>query len=467
MKQKILFFLLVFSFFYAVKSIGQNYSQNDPRTHNYAYDKIGNLTKDEQGEIEEIVWNAQGKMAIIIRTPLSKKPDLYFKYDGLGNRVSKTAVYPYSINGLIKLTTYYIYDPWGNVISVYERRYFDTGKEEYAQVEQHIHNGTTRMGVRKMNLILATDEGPVEHDLTKSERVLGEKNYELTSPTGNVLAVVSDKKLADNEPDVKAVYDYYPFGMIMPGRTFNGAGYRFGFTGHEKLDEITGSLSTFYSTETRLYDARLGIWRGVDELFTEYPSWSSYNYSTNNPMRMSDPDGRGAFDKIAGSIIGTFTNIAPGSSFLRDQYEPDDDADYNNALQAADVAAMAAGATMVAGGGSAVVVGTGMVAFGGGVAATVIGAPEGGVIALDGAIVIAQGKASMAVGGLLMASTASNASQGYDRGKKSNNSSSNSSSSSSKGSKYERVTDKEMKKCRKMDLSHTTINQNREEKEEK
>ncbi len=64
-----------------------------------------------------------------------------------------------------------------------------------------------------------------------SERVLGQKRYELTNHLGNVMAVVTDKVTeakanpADALPatavrraSLYAAYDYYPFGMLMPER---------------------------------------------------------------------------------------------------------------------------------------------------------------------------------------------------------------------------------------------------------
>ena len=59
----------------------------------------------------------------------------------------------------------------------------------------------------------------------------GAKEYELTNHLGNVLTTVSDKKIgvpstANNalvdhyEPDVLSVHDYYPFGMLQPGRSY-------------------------------------------------------------------------------------------------------------------------------------------------------------------------------------------------------------------------------------------------------
>ena len=36
-------------------------------------------------------------------------------------------------------------------------------------------------------------------------------------------------------------FGYYPFGMLMPRRNFNAEKYRYGFNGHEKNDEVSGS----------------------------------------------------------------------------------------------------------------------------------------------------------------------------------------------------------------------------------
>ncbi|RXK85276.1 hypothetical protein [Filimonas effusa] len=73
----------------------------------------------------------------------------------------------------------------------------------------------------------------------------GEKFFELSNHLGNVLATVSDRKTAVSgngatvdyyNADVVAAQDYYPFGMLMPSRNYNAAGYRYGFNGQEKSD---------------------------------------------------------------------------------------------------------------------------------------------------------------------------------------------------------------------------------------
>jgi RHS repeat-associated protein len=148
--------------------------------------------------------------------------------------------------------------------------------------------------MHKSNLLLVERNNEVEIDLAYSSRTLGEKQYELTNHLGNVLAVISDKKLADNTPDVVSTSDYFPFGMAMPGRTFSGDGYRYGFGGHEKDDEVKGN-GNYYATQARPYDPHLGRWWSVDPKFKLQPGWSSYKSFLNNPIVYEDSDGEVEF----------------------------------------------------------------------------------------------------------------------------------------------------------------------------
>ena len=118
---------------------------------------------------------------------------------------------------------------------------------------------------------------------------------------GNVRVLVSDRKLAGDDTDgdgvaeskaeVLASYNYYAFGMMQPGRTFEGsADYRFGFNGMEKDDEVKGSGNS-YTTEFRQYNPQLGRWLSLDPLKREYPSHSDYHFGFNNPLRVVDTDG--------------------------------------------------------------------------------------------------------------------------------------------------------------------------------
>jgi hypothetical protein len=59
----------------------------------------------------------------------------------------------------------------------------------------------------------------------------GQKEYELSNQLGNVLVTVTDRKIGVSsysdsslidhyEPDIVSVQDYYPFGMLQPGRSY-------------------------------------------------------------------------------------------------------------------------------------------------------------------------------------------------------------------------------------------------------
>lgn len=89
--------------------------------------------------------------------------------------------------------------------------------------------------------------------------------------------------------DVLSSQDYYSFGMEMPNQKFSG-GYRYGFNGMEKDDEVKGSGNS-YTTEFRQYDPRLGRWLSLDPLMAEYPHQSPYAAYNNNPIFFADPTG--------------------------------------------------------------------------------------------------------------------------------------------------------------------------------
>ncbi len=103
------------------------------------------------------------------------------------------------------------------------------------------------------------------------------------------LTVRSGSEESSRTADVKSYSDYYAFGMQMPGRYAND-GYRYGFGGHEKDDEIKGS-GNHYSFGDYGYDPRLGRRWNVDPLAAKLSAWSPYSYGFNNPIIFLDPDG--------------------------------------------------------------------------------------------------------------------------------------------------------------------------------
>ncbi len=143
-------------------------------------------------------------------------------------------------------------------------------------------------------------------------RKLSHKQYELTNHLGNVLSTVLDRKtpitssggsggsgsttITHYEGDVVFASDYYPFGSPMSwttsdsigGRLYSGGGYRYGFNGQEKDDELGAGVTT---AEFWMYDGKLGRRWNVDPLANERMSWSPFNTMRCNPIRNIDPKG--------------------------------------------------------------------------------------------------------------------------------------------------------------------------------
>jgi RHS repeat-associated protein len=70
--------------------------------------------------------------------------------------------------------------------------------------------------------------------------------------------------------------------------SINVDGYRYGFNGKEKTNEIT---SEDYDFGERIYDGRLGKWLSVDKLTNKNPGESPYLFTGGNPLAFLDADG--------------------------------------------------------------------------------------------------------------------------------------------------------------------------------
>ncbi len=98
----------------------------------------------------------------------------------------------------------------------------------------------------------------------------------------------SVRMIIDKNGKVKAFDDYYPYGLVMPGRSLNMAmaDERFKFNGKEQ-DTETGYLAF----GKRYYDPLRCQFNSVDRFDTKFPSLSGYQYAACNPSRYIDKNG--------------------------------------------------------------------------------------------------------------------------------------------------------------------------------
>jgi RHS repeat-associated protein len=281
-------------------------------TDNYLYDNTGNLIEDKQEEIDDITWTVYGKIKEIKRFATSTKPDIEFNYDAQGNRVSKivkTKASPGVLNPNTSWEyTYYSRDAQGNIMATYK----DGASVSNALTlsEQNLF-GSSRLGMinRNENMTLPYTPGDI------FERESGAKSFELNNHLGNVMTVVSDRKLSVDDgvynasgvqtsstadgtidyyqPDILAANDYYSFGMVMNNRKYIGpaGAYRFGFNGKENDRESVSTGEGIQDYGMRIYNPAIGKFLSVDPITAEYPWYTPYQYAGNKPIQFIDKDG--------------------------------------------------------------------------------------------------------------------------------------------------------------------------------
>ena len=193
----------------------------------------------------------------------------------------------------------------------------------------------------------------------------GFKFYELNNHLGNVIATVSDMRIPINDvtydingnfvsntpdnftdyfmADVTQINDYFPFGMLIPGRNYNANSYRFGFQNQEKDDEIFGSTGTSYTAQFWQYDSRIGRRWNLDPkpqitmsdyaCFSNNPIWfndvlgdTTYQFNKKgNYLGMADTDING----IRG-VIGSMSKVKDADGNMVDQFNPERNFNFND-----------------------------------------------------------------------------------------------------------------------------------------
>ncbi len=213
------------------------------------------IIRDRAEGLESVQWTVYGKIHKLVKATGDR---IEYGYDAGGNRTSKQVHYSDTT-----VNTYYIRDAQGNVLGVYRSTSFN---QSVQWKEQHLY-GSSRLGMWRADTTVPSAPPVAQTNGHLQDSVLfGSKVYELSNHLSNVLVTISDKKKgvdtsADNVVDyyvaeVTTAQDYYPFGMLMPGRRSDAGHYRFLVTdsageGEQVLadltvDSRTGNVPTEY-----------------------------------------------------------------------------------------------------------------------------------------------------------------------------------------------------------------------------
>ena len=198
-------------------------------------------------------------------------------------------------------TTYYERDAQGNILSTYTKRsaagtppFYQDAVNTFEQESVTLY-GSSRLGEYRPNekdSLAAAQKSIAAVDASGLlYRVRGYVHYEFTNHLGNVLAVVTDRKLSFQNSetfyraDILTLTDYYAFGQEMPDRTYNAEAYRYSINGQIKDTDIdpTGNHTSALYWE---YDSRTGRRWNIDPVVKEWES--PYMTFGDNPITGSD-----------------------------------------------------------------------------------------------------------------------------------------------------------------------------------
>src|SRR5690554_64166 len=260
-------------------------------SNNYKYDEIGQLIEDVDEGIDTIKWTVTNKVKEI---QYENGDFISFDYDAMGNRIAKHVT-----KSGHTASTYYFLDAQGNQMAMYQHK----NEEENGISNNNLYlsernlYGSRRIGQEQIGEIIASSDLNLVNINTATQNIIGDKYFEMSNHLGNVLAVVSDRKIPEPDgmggvayysADVVASMDYFPYGMQMPGRSFQSDEYDYGYQGSEKTDEIKGS-GNHYTTYFKELDPRLGRLWSIDPKANA--SESPYVSMSNNPLFFTDPLG--------------------------------------------------------------------------------------------------------------------------------------------------------------------------------
>lgn len=219
----------------------------------YSYDDNGNMIRDKNKNITNIVYN---QLNLPKKITFGTTGTIEYIYNAAGQKLEKI---------------------------VDETTPATTNTTDYLGGFQYKDNDLQ---------FFSTAEGYVKNDGGNLSYVFQYKDH-----LGNVR--VSYAKNASNVLEIIEENNYYPFGLKHEGYNppnptlGNSEAQKYKYNGKELQDESIGGFTlNLYDYGARNYDPALGRFMNIDPAAEVSRRWSPYNYAYNDPLYFVDPDGR-------------------------------------------------------------------------------------------------------------------------------------------------------------------------------
>ena len=274
---------------------------------------------------ESVSYDLNGNISTLKRTNVNTViDDLSFFYSG--NQLTSVSDAGYAAVGFVDnadSTVEYDYDANGNMTG--NDNSFQSLQYNYLNLPTRITQSEKTVGYaydalgKKMQLDVSDSRGQPSDSYYYVDGFVYRQHYDATC-TGNCYALLFiqneagrvkqtsaglryEYDLKDHLGNVHATFDkgpdgtasliqedhYYPFGMRMPGLSYdNGSGNLFLYNGKELQTDVN-----LYDYGARFYDPAVGRFTTVDPQVEKYDTWSPYLYGANNPIRFVDRNGEG------------------------------------------------------------------------------------------------------------------------------------------------------------------------------
>jgi len=235
------------------------YADTTSYTDDYAHDARGNMTSIPH--LDGMDWDHGDRLQ---HCDLGGGGDSYFVYDAAGQRVRKVWVKP---SDHVEDRRYFgEYEVWRSRIS---------GDLDEERQTLHVMDDTRRVAM--FETLTVEDADPITSPTSYAR-------FQLDDHLG------SSRMETDADGELLTHEEYHPYGTTAFRQSSGASGFapkRYRYTGKERDNE-----TALYYYGARYYPPWLGRWTAPDPSLKD--GFNVYEYCSDNPIRLVDPDGRQA-----------------------------------------------------------------------------------------------------------------------------------------------------------------------------